>query len=145
MYGLIIKGVIALCITSFISYELLTSESSLFDLKSELVQKMTTGITDDLDRAMPLIHEAGYKVFAIQAQLSLPPRVNAIFERETIVEPRKQKIILEALQDNAIGKLVLESLIDAFALNKKVSIKNMKLKKINITIGLPPSVQMDYR
>ena len=145
MLKLIFRGFIALSITSLISYYLVTSNESLTTLEHTLVQEMTTGITDELNSAMPLINQAGYKVFAIQAQITLPPRVNAIFELDHFVEKSKQEIILKALEGNTIGKMVLSSLMQAFELDETISIQNMDLKRINITISLPPAVTLDYR
>lgn len=145
MYKLIFKGLLALSLTSFVTYKILVSDQNLVDIEHSVVEDMTTSITDDLDRAMPLILEAGYKIFAIQAQLSLPPKVNAIFEYDHFVAPKKQEVVLKSLDNNTIGKLVLSSLIQAFAIDKTIKIKNMELKKINVTISLPPSVTVDYR
>ena len=145
MNSLIIKGFLALSFSSFIVYSLLSSNLSINELKKVSIEKMTSSILDDLDRAMPLINQAGYKVFSIQAQLSLPPKVNAIFELDKSIDKKKQKIILEALDDNVIGKLVLSSLIQAFSIDESISIRKMDLTKINIAIALPPSVTVDYR
>jgi len=145
MYKLIFRGFLALSLTTFVTYKIVFDDSSVSEIEHSLVSQMTTSITDDLDKAMPLIAEAGYKVFSIQAQLSLPPKVNAIFEFDHVVDPQKQELILKALDNNTIGKLVLSSLIQAFALDETITIRNMELKKINVTVGLPPSVTVDYR
>ena len=60
------------------------------------------------------------------------------------VDKKKQKQILDSLKSNRIGELVLSSLMQAFALNKNVSIKDMQLKAIEITISLPPYVTIQY-
>ena len=145
MYKLIFKGFLALCITTFISYKLLNSDVNLIELKNASIANMTKSITDDLDRAMPIINAAGYKVFSIQAQLSLPPKVFAIFEYDRYIDTKTQSMLVKALDDNTIGQLVLVSLIDAFKIEKAISLKNMELKRINITIGIPPSIIVDYR
>jgi len=134
-----------MCLTSFVSYKLMTTDLDLSGIKDASIQAMTRSITDDLDRAMPMINAAGYKVFSIQAQLSIPPRVNAIFELERVVATSTQELILKSLDDNMIGKLVLTALMESFEINKTISLRNMSLKKINIGIGFPPSVIVDYR
>jgi hypothetical protein len=145
MYSIIFKGFLAMCLTSLVSYKLMTTDLDLSGIKDASIQAMTRSITDDLDRAMPMINAAGYKVFSIQAQLSIPPKVNAIFERERVVATSTQELILKSLDDNMIGKLVLTALMESFEINKTISLRNMSLKKINIGIGFPPSVIVDYR
>jgi hypothetical protein len=145
MYKLIFNGFLALCLTTFITYKLIKSDVNLIELKNASIAHMTQSITDDLDRAMPIINTAGYKVFSIQAQLSLPPKVFAIFEYDRYVDNKTQDMLVQALDDNMIGQLVLISLIDAFEIEKTISLKNMELKRINITIGIPPSIIVDYR
>jgi len=145
MYKLIFRGFLALAVTSFVSYKILISDVNLASLERSVIKELTVTITNDLDKAMPLILQAGYKVFSIQAQLSLPPKVTAIFELDHIVTRKKQEVILKALDDNTVGKLVLMSLMQAFAIDETISIRNMELKKINVVIGLPPSVTVDYR
>ena len=145
MYKLILQGLLALIFTSFISYKLINSRVNLIDLKNASIKQMTKSITGDLDRAMPFINAAGYSIFSIQAQLSVPPKVFAIFEYDKLVDEKTQEMLVKALDDNTIGKLVLIALIDAFKIDKTIVLKNMKLKRINITIGIPPSIIVDYR
>ena len=145
MYKLIIQGFLALTLTTFISYKLINSDVNLIELKNASIEHMTKSITDDLDRAMPLINAAGYKIFSIQAQLSVPPKVFAIFEYDRLVDKETQDMLVKALDDNTIGQLVLIALIDAFKIDKTIQLKNMELKRINITIGIPPSIIVDYR
>jgi len=144
MLKLIVIGFIALSFSSYISYTLYTSNLGLSEMKKSSIEKMTTSIMDDLDRAMPLIKKAGYDVTSIQAQLSIPPEVTTSFELQTVVSKKQQEIILKALQDNAIGTLVLKSLMGAFELDESISMKNLQLKKIHITISLPPYVTVEY-
>lgn len=144
MYRLILYGFIAMSISSTIVYILLTTTLGLNDIKSASIEKMTTSIMDDLNQAMPLIEEAGYTMSAVEAELSLPPEITTEFELERIVEHEKQLIILKALDNNAIGKLVLTSLMQAFKLNEKISIKDMSMKEVGIVISFPPFVKIKY-
>ena len=145
MYKLILQGFVALCLISFVSYKLLYSDMKIVDIKNSGIKQVTHSITNDLDRAIPFIHSAGYKIFSIQAQLSLPPKVIATFQFDRVIDRATQEKVLEALDDNMIGKLVLSALMESFELDKAISIKNMELKRINITIGLPPAIMVDYR
>jgi len=144
MFRLIIYGFFAAILSSSALYMLLTSNLGLNDIKVATVEKMTNSIMDDLNMAMPMIEEAGYSISGLEAELSLPPEVTTSFELIKVVDKKKQKQILDSLKSNRIGELVLSSLMQAFALNKNVSIKDMQLKAIEITISLPPYVTIQY-
>lgn len=144
MFRLIIYGFIAMSISSVIIYLLFTTNFGLNDIKSASVEKMTTSIMNDLNQAMPLIEKAGYKMSAVEAELSLPPEITTEFEVEKIVENEKQLKILKALDNNTIGKLVLTSLMQTFKLNEKISVKDMPMQSIGIVISLPPFVKIKY-
>lgn len=98
----------------------------------------------DLDEALPLIEKAGYSISGLEIELTLPPAVTTSFELVKVVEKEKQEKILESLEGNRIGELVLSSLMKTFALNKEISVKDMKLKAIDITISIPPYVTIQY-
>jgi len=144
MFRLTLIGFIALSITSTLIYFMVTKSLGLNDVKIAAIEKMTTSIISDLERAMPLIEEAGYQISSVEAELSIPPEVTTAFELEKVVPHEKQKKLLKALDGNAIGKLVLGSLMQAFTLEKSISIKDMKMKTIEITISLPPFVTIEY-
>ena len=144
MFRLIIYGFFAAILSSSALYMLLTSNLGLNDIKVATVEKMTNSIMDDLNMAMPMIEEAGYSISGLEAELSLPPEVTTSFELIKVVDKKEQKQILDSLKSNRIGELVLSSLMQAFALNKNVSIKDMQLKAIEITISLPPYVTIQY-
>ncbi len=109
------------------------------------IQAIATQVTNDLDRAMPMINEAGYDMSAISIKSSLPPLVIASFTLHKSVPFNKQEMILSALEDNAIGKLALQSLIQAFELDEMLEIQDKDLKTIRLFLTIPPAVQVEYR
>ena len=109
------------------------------------IQAIATQVTSDLDRAMPMINEAGYDMSAISIKSSLPPLVIASFTLHESVPFDKQEMILKALEDNAIGKLALQSLIQAFEMDEMLEIQDKELKAIRLFLTLPPAVQVEYR
>ena len=109
------------------------------------IQAIATQVTSDLDRAMPMINEAGYNMNAISIKSSLPPLVIASFTLEKSVPFDKQEMILSALEGNAIGKLALQSLIQAFELDEMLEIEDKDLKTIRLFLTIPPAVQVEYR
>ena len=109
------------------------------------IQAIATQVTSDLDRAMPMINEAGYDMSAISIKSSLPPLVIASFTLHESVPFDKQEQIVKALEGNAIGKLALQSLIQAFELDEMLEIQDKDLKTIRLFLTIPPAVQVEYR
>jgi len=126
-------------------YYLLSNNKSAGDIQQMGVQTMVVSLTGDLERAMPLIREAGYDINSISVKTSIPPLMIAGFVLVKKVPFEKQDAILTALEDNAIGKLALQSLMEAFHIDKSIEIKNMDLKAINLYLTVPPAVQVVYK
>jgi len=145
MFKLIIYGFILVLLSSTTVYIFLTSKNAtVSSIKLDSIGKMTTTIMHDLDKALPLIEKAGYKISTVEAELSVPPEITTIFELVNNVDRKKQEQILKSLEGNKIGVLVLSSLMKSFALNKEMAIKRMKLKMIHVTIALPPYITLEY-
>ena len=126
-------------------YFLISSNSSAGDIQRMGIQTMVISVTGDLERAMPLIHEAGYDINSISVKTSIPPMMIAGFVMIKKVPFKKQDAILTALEDNAIGTLALKSLMEAFRLDDNIQFKNMELKAINLYLTVPPAVQVVYK
>jgi len=138
-------GFILVVLSSTAVYMFFTSKNEvLTSFKADTVGKMTTSIMNDLNEALPLIEKAGYKISTVEAELSIPPEVTTIFEIVTIVDTKKQEKILESLEENKIGALVLGLLMKSFALNQEMSIEKMRLQMIHVTIAIPPYVTLEY-
>jgi hypothetical protein len=144
MFKLMTYGIIAAVSSFMLMYALLTSDTTLNEVQSASVEKITSSMLDDLEKAMPLIEEAGYTMDSVEAELSLPPELKTVFKREKVVEPEKQDRIVAALDNNRIGQLVLKLLIQTFSFDKKVSVKDMDLESIHIVISFPPYVVAEY-
>jgi len=138
-------GLIFVLLLGWGIYFLLSSNSTASDLQQMGVKTMVVGLSGDLQKAMPLIQEAGYDINAISVKTSIPPMMIASFVMIKKVPFKKQDAILTALEDNAVGKLALESLMQAFKLDESIEIKNMDLKGINLYLTVPPAVQVVYK
>ena len=126
-------------------YFLLSNNSTAGDLQRMGIKTMVVSLSGDLQRAMPLIQKAGYDINAISVKTSIPPLMIASFVLVKKVPYEKQEAILSSLEDNAVGKLALESLIQAFQLDESIEIKDMDLKGINLFLTVPPAVQVVYK
>lgn len=138
-------GLVSVLLLAWGIYFLISSNSSASELQQMGVKTMVIGVSGDLQKAMPLIHEAGYDINSISVKTSIPPMMIASFVMVKEVPFKKQDAILSALEDNAIGKLALESLIQAFKLDESIEMKNMQLKTINLYLTVPPAVQVVYK
>ena len=125
-------------------YTLFTQNLNTDEFQRLSIEKIVNQMTTDLERAMPLINEAGYTMSSVSIKTSLPPLVIASFKLENKVPFAKQDKILQSLEDNIIGKLALESLIQSFKLDETIEIKNMDLKTIRLWLSIPPAVQVEY-
>ncbi len=138
-------GLVSVLILGWGIYFLISSNSTASDLQQMGIKTMVVGLSGDLQKAMPLIQEAGYDINAISIKTSIPPMMIASFVMIKKVPFKKQDAILTALEDNAIGKMALESLMQAFKLDESIEIKNMDLKGINLYLTVPPAVQVVYK
>ncbi len=132
-------------ILGYFIYFLISSNSSANELQQMGIRTIVVKTTDDLYAAMPMINEAGYDISSISVKTSIPPLVIAGFVMTKKVPFEKQEAIVNALEDNAIGKMALQSLIQAFKIDDSIAIKNMDLKAINLYLTVPPAVQVVYK
>ena len=128
----------------YLIYFLISNNASGSDLQKMSITTMVVTMTTDLDKAMPLINEAGYDMNSVSVKTSIPPLMIARFVMVKKVAYEKQEEILSSLEDNAIGKLALESLIQAFKIDESIDIKDMNLTGINLFLTVPPAVQVVY-
>ena len=140
-----LTGLVLTLLFGYLIFYIITTNSDANTVQRLSIQTVVTQVTEDLDRAMPMINEAGYHMSAISIKSSLPPLVIASFTLEKSVPFEKQEMILNALEGNAIGKLALQSLIQAFELDAMLEIEDKDLKTIRLFLTIPPAVQVEYR
>jgi len=141
----ILKVSFLVALFGYFIFFLITHNSSAGELQQMTIRTMVVTMTEDLDKAMPLINEAGYDMSSVSVKTSIPPLMIASFTLEKNVPYEKQKAILDALEGNEIGTLALKSLIEAFQLDESIEIKEMDLKAINLFLTVPPAVQVVYK
>ena len=138
-------GIALVLLMGYLIYFLFSHNSNAGDLQRMGIKTMVVTMMDDLDKAMPLINEAGYDMSSVSVKTSIPPLMIASFTLQKKVSYAKQEQILKALEGNAIGKLALQSLIEAFQIDESIEIKDMDLKAINLFLTVPPAVQVVYK
>ncbi len=140
-----LSGFVLTVLFGYLIFFIISRNADANTMQRLSIQAIATQVTSDLDRAMPMINEAGYHMNAISIKSSLPPLVIASFTLEKSVPFDKQEMILNALEGNAIGKLALQSLIQAFELDEMLEIEDKDLKTIRLFLTIPPAVQVEYR
>ena len=140
-----LTGFVLTILLGFLIFYIVINNSDADSLQRISIQTVVTQVTEDLDRAMPMINEAGYEMNAISIKSSLPPLVIASFSITKNVSYERQELILNALENNAIGKMALQSLIQAFELDNMLEIEDKDLKTIRLFLTIPPAVQVEYR
>ncbi len=139
------SGLVLTLLFGYLIFYIIKNNADADSLQRMSIQTVVTQVTNDLDRAMPMINEAGYDMNAISIKSSLPPLVIATFSIKENVSYERQELILNALEDNAIGKMALQSLIQAFELDNMLEIEAKDLKTIRLFLTIPPAVQVEYR
>ncbi len=139
------SGLVLTLLFGYFIFYIIKNNADADSLQRMSIQTVVTQVTNDLDRAMPMINEAGYDMNAISIKSSLPPLVIATFSIKENVSYERQELILNSLEDNAIGKMALQSLIQAFELDNMLEIEAKDLKTIRLFLTIPPAVQVEYR
>ena len=140
-----LSGFVLVILLGYFIFYIITNDADAESLQRMSIQTVVVQVTGDLDRAMPLINEAGYKMSALSVKSSLPPLIIASFSITKNIPYEKQEQILSSLKDNAIGQMVLQGLIQAFELDNVIEIEKKELKTIRLFLTIPPAVQVEYR
>ena len=100
----------------------------------------------EFNQSLPLIPEAGYRLREFEVELGLPPKAKAHFELIETISPEEQAVIL--VKAKALGRmsdLVFSALFKAHQLQNTIKLGNLKMKEIEIEIGIIPSVIIKFR
>jgi hypothetical protein len=95
-----------------------------------------------IDKFKSLFSEAGYEVSGINVSLGLPPDISISFKFLGSVEEVKRKEIETKLGENKSALIILNSLFKASDYTEKIKVGELKLKSINIKLGLIPSISV---
>lgn len=90
-----------------------------------------------------LFYEAGYDIGGISVSLGLPPDISISFKFLGPVNETKRKEIVTKVSENKIASIILSSLFRASDFTEKINVGVMKLKTINVKLGLIPSISVN--
>ncbi len=116
--------------------------SKLSNFGEDAKEKMlfyTNGLID----LLPLIEQCGYRSKGMAIGIGLPPDVVFHFEKFKDISADEQNAILEANKDREFLNLIVKTLVSADAFQQKLHKTNYRLDVISITMGIPPSVNIE--
>jgi hypothetical protein len=95
-----------------------------------------------IDQFKSLFSEAGYEVGGINVSLGLPPDISISFKFLGSVDDIKRKEIEIKVAESKLASILLSSLFKASDFAEKIKVGELKLKTINIKLGLIPSISV---
>jgi len=127
-------------VSSSVKEKVENTKDSLGNL-SKVVEEMI----NNLNEALPILKEYGFGLIELEIELGVPPKLVTHFDmsNEDFTEELRDKI-LDEMQNNKIASLIVKSLYNAYNLQKKIKIKDLKFAEIEIEASLPPSVKLKF-
>jgi hypothetical protein len=95
-----------------------------------------------IDKFKSLFHEAGYDVGGINVSLGLPPEISISFKFLGSVDEEKRKEIVSKVSEYKLASIILSSLFKASDYTENIKVGELKLKTINVKLGIIPSISV---
>ncbi|MCU0449070.1 MAG: hypothetical protein MUC97_04380 [Bernardetiaceae bacterium] len=112
----------------------------------EIGQKAVNDTVNEFNESVPLFPEAGYRLSEFEVELSLPPNAKAHFELIEDVSPEKKAAIMEKAKAlGRLSELLFSALFKANDLQNTIKVGNLKLREIEVEIGLIPAVIVKFQ
>jgi hypothetical protein len=115
------------------------------EIVNEFKEKGTEKIKEILEivnKYKSLFYEAGYEVDSFNASLSIPPDISITFIFLGAINGDKKQEIKSKVSESKIASIILSSLFKASDFAEKIKMGEMKLKEIEITLGLIPGISI---
>lgn len=95
-----------------------------------------------IDQYRTVFSDAGYEVGGMNISLGLPPDITIIFKFLGTVDSEKRNELEAKVDQNRLAAIILGSLFKASDFSEKIKVGELKLKTINIKLGLIPSISV---
>lgn len=119
------------------------------DEKSEIVNQFkekaegkVQEVAEILNEYSALFKEAGYEINSLNASLSIPPDISLTFLFLGSKKEEEREMIILAAEKSKLASIILKSLFKASDYAESTKFGEMKLKEINITLGLIPGISV---
>ena len=101
-------------------------------------------IIADINAALPILSENGYKMNEFEVELGLIPSFKPHFLISEELTDEKQAEILASLEGNKIAPLLVKSLVQAAKLQKSIKVGDLKFAEVEIEASIPPKVTLKF-
>ncbi len=108
----------------------------------EKTENKLNEVLETVSKYKVLFTEAGYELNGLNASLSIPPDLAISFKFLGALETEKRKAIISQTSESRLATIILKSLFKASDYAETIKIGEMKLKSINITLGLIPGISI---
>lgn len=108
----------------------------------EKTENKLNEVLETVSKYKALFTEAGYELNGLNASLSIPPDLAISFKFLGALEAEKRKAIISQTSESRLASIILKSLFKASDYAETIKIGEMKLKSINITLGLIPGISI---
>ncbi len=99
-------------------------------------------VVETINKYKSLFTEAGYDIKSMSASLSIPPDISMTFASLGAVDKASREDISLRASESKLATIMLKSLFKASDFADTVKVGQMKLKSINITLGLIPGISI---
>ncbi len=125
------------------------SEQFLDDEKAEIINEFkqkgsekVVEILETIENYKSYFSDAGYQLNIINASLTIPPDISISFNFLGTCDEEKRQLIKEEISGSKMASIILSSLFKASDFAEKIKIGTIKLKSINIKLGLIPAISI---
>jgi hypothetical protein len=113
----------------------------LADKVGEIKDTAIAGIkdlTDDLNRRLPALREAGYTLTHVAIEIGLSPKLKATFSAAPDISQERVDAIIEEHKDAKLTVALLRALYGAYKVQSSIRIAGMTPLDIELELGLMP-------
>lgn len=108
----------------------------------EKTENKLNEVLETVSKYKALFTEAGYELNGLNASLSIPPDLAISFKFLGALVAEKRMAIISQTSESRLASIILKSLFKASDYAETIKIGEMKLKSINITLGLIPGISI---
>ena len=105
---------------------------------------MINSLVADINSALPILSEHGYKMNEFEIELGLVPSIKPHFLIAEELTDEKQEEILKEIGNNKIATLLVKSLAQAGKLQKSIKVGELKFAEVEIEASVPPKVTLKF-
>lgn len=108
----------------------------------EKAEEKLNEVIDTIAGYKSLFADAGYEVTGLNASLTIPPDIAISFTLLNKIDKANREKYLAQTGDSRLAAIILKSLFKASDFADTIKLGEMKLKSINITLGLIPGISI---